>query len=187
MRDVQVHQLQDTGFRIVFVPLPGPLVSCSIVIPTSNVDSKGLPHTLEHLIFCGSRNHPQRGFLDSLAVRSLSSGTNAYTSEDHTCYEVTTIGREGMMNVLPVFLDHILHPTLTESQFMTEVYHLDGSGKHQGVVYCEMKARQDTESDLGDLNIRQSLYTPTDTYYHECGGLLEEIKKVTNEEVFEDI
>lgn len=145
---LKVYQLQDTDFRIIFVDIPGPLVSASIVIPTVSDNNKGLPHTLEHLIFCGSESIPFRGYLDNLATRCLSTGTNAYTAEDHTCYEITTAGSEGMENIFPIFLDHVLNPTLKDSQFMTEVYHVDHKGKHQGVVYCEMASRENTESDL---------------------------------------
>lgn len=91
---------------------------------------------------------PHRGYLDNLATRSLSSGTNAYTTEDHTAYQITTAGSEGMMNVFPIFMDHILNPTLTPSQYVTEVYHLDGNASHQGVVYCEMASREQTDSDI---------------------------------------
>ena len=136
-KTMQIYRFRDTGFRIVFVALPGPICSTSIIVPTVCSDNKGLPHTLEHLVFSGSQRHP-RGFLDTLATRSLSNGTNAYTASDHTSYEISTAGWQGMVQVFPVFLDHILNPVLTEAQFITEVHHLDGKGKHQGVVYCEV-------------------------------------------------
>jgi Zn-dependent M16 (insulinase) family peptidase len=180
---LRVYVLKDSDFRIVFVDIPGPLVSTSIVIPTIASDHKGLPHTLEHLVFCGSESFPHRGYLDNLATRCLSTGTNAYTAEDHTCYEITTAGSEGMMNIFPVFLDHILNPNLKASQFMTEVYHLDQKGKHQGVVYCEMASRENTEPDLLDFNLRQMLYQSETTYSCEAGGLTKDIRTLTNDEV----
>ena len=51
--------------------------------------------------------------LDLLANRCLAQGTNAWTDVDHTCYTVTTAGQEGFLNLLPIYLDHILYPTLT--------------------------------------------------------------------------
>ena len=51
--------------------------------------------------------------LDLLANRCLSSGTNAWTDTDHTCYTMTTAGSQGFLNLLPIYLDHILYPTLT--------------------------------------------------------------------------
>lgn len=33
-------------------------------------------------------------------------------AEDHTCYTVDTAGAEGFIRLLPVYLDHVLFPTL---------------------------------------------------------------------------
>lgn len=74
-----VYRLSDHDMRIIFVKVAGPLVSASIIVPTLANDNSGLPHTLEHLVFCGSRSYPYRGYLDNLASRCLSTGTNAYT------------------------------------------------------------------------------------------------------------
>ena len=54
-----------------------------------------------------------QGVLDLLANRCLSQGTNAWTDVDHTCYTMTTAGSEGFLNLMPIYLDHILYPTLT--------------------------------------------------------------------------
>ncbi|KAJ3359210.1 hypothetical protein HDU91_004987, partial [Kappamyces sp. JEL0680] len=180
---IKVFKLDESEFRLVLVDVPGPLVSCSIVVPTVCSNHKGLPHTLEHLIFCGSINHPSRGFLDNLAVRCCSTGTNAYTSEDHTCYELTTAGGDGMLECFPVFLDHVLNPTLLDSQFLTEVYCIDGEGKQQGVVFCEMAARENTEADLLDRALREIVYQQETTYSFECGGLTPEVAKLSNAEI----
>lgn len=57
-----------------------------------------------------------QGVLDLLANRCLAQGTNAWTDVDHTCYTVMTAGSEGFLNLLPIYLDHILYPTLTVSR-----------------------------------------------------------------------
>lgn len=99
----------------------------------------GLPHTLEHLIFLGSRTHPHKGILDKLANRCMADGTNAWTATDHTAYTLSTAGSEGVVNLMPIFADHVLFPTLTGEGFVTEVHHLNGRGEDKGVVYCEMQ------------------------------------------------
>lgn len=76
-------------------------------------DDDGLPHTLEHLIFLGSELYPYKGVLDLLANRCLASGTNAWTDTDHTCYTMKTVGKDGFLELMPIYLDHILHPTLS--------------------------------------------------------------------------
>ena len=52
---------------------------------------------------------------------------------------MTCAGSEGFLNMLHVYLDHILFPTLTEAGFVTEVHHINGEGQNAGVVYCEMQ------------------------------------------------
>lgn len=53
----------------------------------------GLPHTLEHLVFMGSKKYPFKGVLDIIANRCLASGTNAWTDQDHTAYTLSTVFR----------------------------------------------------------------------------------------------
>ncbi len=86
---IKVFKHAESNFRCVFVPLPGPLCSATLLVPTLAVNHKGLAHTLEHLIFCGSRSFPFRGYLDYLATRALSTGTNGYL-ESIDCSPVDT-------------------------------------------------------------------------------------------------
>ncbi len=60
---------------------------------------------MEHIIFLGSRTCPSRGFLDTLANRSLADGTNAYTDVDHTVYRASAAGSK-------VFLQCCIFPPL---------------------------------------------------------------------------
>lgn len=83
------------------------------MIATEAFDDDGLPHTLEHLVFLGSEDYPYKGVLDLLGNRCLASGTNAWTDKDHTNYTMTTVGSEGFLSLMPIYLDHILFPNLT--------------------------------------------------------------------------
>ncbi|KAL7752513.1 hypothetical protein RI367_002047 [Sorochytrium milnesiophthora] len=182
---VEVYTHDVSGLMCVFVQSSGPLCTAAIVVPTSVKDDRGLPHTLEHLCFTGSHRFPHRGYLDCTAIRSLSTGTNAWTDADSTCYTINTAGSNGLKQVLPVFLDHVLHPVLGDEHFITEVYHVDGQGKRQGVVYCEMKGREQTEADLLDYHLRQSLYGAATTYSFECGGKPAAIQTLTPDDIRE--
>lgn len=75
-------------------------------------DDDGLPHTLEHLIFLGTETYPYKGLLDLWANRSLADGTNARTDNDHTYYMLETAGSDGFLSLMPLYLEHILYPTL---------------------------------------------------------------------------
>ena len=55
-----------------------------------------------------------------IAKRCLSSEV-AETLRYYTCYSMETAGSEGFLNLLPIYLDHLLNPTLNDSFFITEV------------------------------------------------------------------
>lgn len=99
---------------------------------TEIFDDSGRPHTLEHLIFMGSEQYPYKGILDTIANRSFANGTNAWTDTTNTTYTVGTAGQEGFLSILPVFLDHVLYPTMTQAGFVTEVHHVNGKGEDSG-------------------------------------------------------
>ncbi|CAG8476237.1 27765_t:CDS:2 [Dentiscutata erythropus] len=122
-----------TGLSAVLVDVEAPMVSGFFAIPTEATDDDGCPHTLEHLVFLGSELYPYKGVLDTLANRAFAQGTNAWTETDHTCYTITTAGSEGFLRLLPIYVDHILYPTLTESGHYTEVHHINGNGEDAGL------------------------------------------------------
>lgn len=103
----------ETGLTVILIDLEGPVVSGYFVLPTEAHDDDGLPHTLEHLIFQGSEKYPYKGVVQLLANRCLASGVNAWTSTDHTCYFMKTAGIDGFLNLMPLYMDHILYPTLS--------------------------------------------------------------------------
>lgn len=45
---------------------------------------------------------------------------------------ITTAGSDGFLQLLPVYVDHILFPTLTDEGFYTEVHHIDQNGEDAG-------------------------------------------------------
>uniref|UniRef100_S4REB2 Uncharacterized protein n=1 Tax=Petromyzon marinus TaxID=7757 RepID=S4REB2_PETMA len=147
---------------------------------TEAYDDDGLPHTLEHLVFMGSEEYPYKGVLDLLANRCLAQGTNAWTDTDHTCYTITTAGSEGFLNLLPIYLDHILYPTLTESSYITEVHHINGDGENAGVVYCEMQARENTGESRTHRAMLNAMYSGRCGYKSETGGMLENLRTSTS-------
>jgi Zn-dependent M16 (insulinase) family peptidase len=86
-----------------------------------------------------SEDYPYKEMLDLSANRCLSDRTNAWTATDHTCYTIYSAGSAGFLNILPVYLDHILFPLLRDEGFLTEVHHISGQGEDSGVVYSEMQ------------------------------------------------
>jgi Zn-dependent M16 (insulinase) family peptidase len=169
-----------TGILAYIAECSGPLVDGFVCLATEAHDHDGLPHTLEHLVFMGSELYPYKGVLDLLANRCLAQGTNAWTDVDHTCYTVATAGRQGFLNLLPIYLDHILYPTLTDSAYHTEVHHVNGEGEDAGVVYCEMQARENTPEDMTHFALLQHMYPGHCGYKSETGGRLENLRISTS-------
>uniref|UniRef100_A0A182NNB5 Uncharacterized protein n=1 Tax=Anopheles dirus TaxID=7168 RepID=A0A182NNB5_9DIPT len=182
---IPVHKYRSkrTGLTVIVGEVEGPVVNGYFTLATEAHDDDGLPHTLEHLIFLGSEKYPYKGILDLVANRCLASGTNAWTDRDHTCYTMTTAGSEGFLSLLPVYLDHILYPTLTDSGFVTEVHHITGQGEDGGVVYCEMQGRENTGESRVNLEMLRAMY-PNCGYSAETGGIMSNLRtSTTNEKV----
>lgn len=123
------------------------------------------------LVFLGSEQYPYKGILDTLANRAFASGTNAWTDTTNTTYTITTAGEEGFLRILPVYMDHVLYPTLKDTGFTTEVYHINGKGEDGGVVYSEMQGVEN-EADRRMFGLLQTtLFPEGNGYRSETGGL----------------
>ncbi|XP_069695441.1 uncharacterized protein C05D11.1-like [Periplaneta americana] len=179
---VPVHKYKSnvTGLTVVIAEVEGPVVNGYFCLATEAHDDDGLPHTLEHLIFLGSESYPYKGVLDLLANRCLASGTNAWTDTDHTCYTMTTAGSEGFLALMPIYLDHILYPTLTDSGFITEVHHVTGEGEDAGVVYCEMQGRENMGESRSYIAMTRAMYPGVCGYKSETGGIMKNLRESTN-------
>lgn len=145
---------------------------------------------LPSLVFMGSEKYPYKGIIDHLANRGFSNGTNAWTDTDHTAYTVSTAGEQGFLQLLPIYVDHILYPTMTDAGFVTEVnvphakypsptdsvslnqvHHIDPKGHDSGVVYSEMQGRENTSGDLMQLRcVFQPMLQPSILIISDTSG-----------------
>ncbi|KAJ2770824.1 hypothetical protein IWQ57_002484, partial [Coemansia nantahalensis] len=108
---------------------------------------------------------------------------NATTHNDMTIYKYTGLGQEGAANVLPVALDHLMHPLIQDNHFATEVYHIDQDGQQKGAVLSEMSDVVYTEPLVRSYRLREALYPPSSTYPWMCGGLPRDIQTLTTAEI----
>ena len=179
--DFAQYESTRTGLRVVVVHQKTPKIWSNLVVATEIHDDSGAPHTLEHLIFTASRSYV-KGFLDRLATRSYGE-TNAYTDIDKTVYQLEAAGWDGFAQTLPVFLEHLILPTLSDAACYTEVHHIDGTGHDAGVVYSEMQGRENTLLDLQDLKMKRQLYPKSIGFRYEVGGLMENLRVLTNQRI----
>eukprot|EP00057_Strongylocentrotus_purpuratus_P020607 XP_011675081.1 PREDICTED: uncharacterized protein C05D11.1 [Strongylocentrotus purpuratus] len=117
-----------------------------------------------------------------LANRCLAQGTNAWTDTDHTCYTVMTAGSQGFINLMPIYLDHVLYPTLTDAGYTTEVHHVNGEGEDAGVVYCEMQGRENAGESRCHLAMLRKMYPGHCGYKSETGGIMSNLRTTTSNE-----
>ncbi|KAH3767039.1 cytoplasmic protein [Pelomyxa schiedti] len=160
--------------------MPGPQCSACIVFPTEPVSDRGEPHAVEHLVFMGSAITPFKGYLDLLASRCVTPGTNAYTAEDHTCFSVECASSDGLLHILPAYLEHLLHPQINDSTLTTEIYHVDDKGAEAGVVFCEILSRENSEHDICETKVHELLF-PGSAYALNSGGSTKNIRSLTVE------
>ncbi|THV04852.1 hypothetical protein K435DRAFT_774162 [Dendrothele bispora CBS 962.96] len=172
-----------TGLSVVHLDYEAPIVSGYFVVATEIFNDSGCPHTLEHLVFMGSQKYPYKGIIDHFANRGFSNGTNAWTDTDHTAYTVATAGEQGFLQLLPIYVDHILYPTITKAGYITEVHHIDGKGHDSGVVYSEMQGRENTSGDLMALRQQRLFEPPESAYRSETGGLMEALRVLTPQQI----
>ena len=173
-----------SGMTVVVANRKGPKINGYFTLATEIFDDSGAPHTLEHLVFMGSRSYQYKGLLDKLASRAYS-GTNAWTAVDHTAYTLETAGWEGFAQILPVYLEHVILPTITDDACLTEVHHINGKGNDAGVVYSEMQALESNSGELMDLRARRHLYPENVGFRYETGGMVEALRVLTADRIRE--
>ena len=171
-----------TGMSVVVVDQQGPKLLGFFALATEIHDDSGAPHTLEHLCFMGSKSYRYKGVLDKLATRAYST-TNAWTATDHTAYTLDTAGWKGFAQILPVYLEHVVSPTLTDSGCYTEVHHIDGTGNDAGVVYSEMQGVQNNQGELMDLKSKRLLYPEEIGFRYETGGMMEALRVLSADRI----
>ncbi|CAI4036225.1 hypothetical protein SMKI_15G0630 [Saccharomyces mikatae IFO 1815] len=159
------------------------LVHGYFAVPTECPNDSGAPHTLEHLVFMGSKSYPYKGLLDTAGNLSLSV-TNAWTDTDQTVYTLSSAGWKGFSKLLPAYLDHILHPTLTDEACLTEVYHIDPENlSDKGVVFSEMEAIETQGWYISNLEKQRLMFPEGSGYRSETGGLTKNLRTLTSEEI----
>lgn len=171
-----------SGMHVVVADRQGPKINGYFTLATEILDDSGAPHTLEHLIFMGSKSYQYKGLLDKLSSRAYSS-TNAWTATDHTAYTLESAGWDGFAQVLPVYLEHIILPVITDDAIVTEVWHVDGEGNDAGVVYSEMQAVQFLSSEIMDLKARRLMYPEDVGFRYETGGMTDALRVLTPERI----
>jgi zinc protease len=82
------------------------------------VGRTGLAHLFEHMMFKGTKNHPD-GELDRLMTQAGVKGLNAFTSNDYTAY-IQELPKEGLSLIIDLESDRMTHLVVDDKVFSTE-------------------------------------------------------------------
>ncbi|XP_017093928.2 presequence protease, mitochondrial [Drosophila bipectinata] len=164
----------------------------SINFRTTPFDSTGLPHILEHLALCGSKNYPVRDPFFKMLNRSVATFMNAMTGPDYTLYPFSTMNEVDYRNLQRIYLDAVFRPNLKYLDFLQEGWRLENKDLKdrkselviKGVVYNEMKGAFSENSQVFGQNLLNNVL-PDHTYGHISGGNPLEIPKLTHTDLVE--
>ncbi|VVT56299.1 uncharacterized protein SAPINGB_P004943 [Magnusiomyces paraingens] len=179
---VFVWRSERTGLQSVLIQQSSTMVRGHFAVGSEIHNDSGCPHTLEHLVFMGSKKYPYKGLLDILGNKMMSE-TNAWTAVDQTVYTISTVGWEAFSVLLPVYIDHIINPTITDSACTTEVYYLDGNGEDRGVVFSEMQGIENTASSIEELETQKLLFGSKSAFSSETGGLMAALRVLSHDQI----
>lgn len=57
---------------------------------------------------------------------------------------MSTVDESGLIALLPVYLDHVLNPTLTDASYTVAIHHINQDGEDSGKLYEELKEEEDS-------------------------------------------
>ncbi|RME60099.1 MAG: hypothetical protein D6780_03955 [Candidatus Dadabacteria bacterium] len=185
-----IHTL--TGCTVFTVKTSDPENGFALAFATPPKDSKGIPHILEHLVICGSKNFSVRDPLRTILKNGSGCEISAATGGCRTIYSFKTDSRQPFFKkefetIVRFFIDATLHPLLKPEDFDREAHHLcmvspEDTLTRQGIVYNEMKLL--LAESLNQI-WNESLYAlhQGSPYEHEATGIPSEIAKVRYPEV----
>lgn len=160
----------DNGLEVVVIPdVRTPVVTHMIWYKNGSADDplgkSGIAHFLEHLMFKGTKNHPQGEFSDLVA--ELGGQENAFTSYDYTAY-FQRIGKEHLGALMAFEADRMCNLVLSDEVVTPE----------RDVVLEERRMRTDNDPSAQlDEAVQAALYahhpygTPIIGWNHEIESL----------------
>ena len=184
-----LHTMEHTasGAKLVWLERPDENMTFSIAFPTYPENDTGVFHILEHSVLCGSEHYPVKEPFVELLKSSLNTFLNAMTFPDKTLYPVCSRNRQDLLNLMRVYMDAVLHPSLHQKPeiLMQEGWHYEFAEdaplpSYKGVVFNEMKGVFASPDSLLNNELNRRLF-PDNCYRFVSGGDPEHIPELTYE------
>jgi Zn-dependent M16 (insulinase) family peptidase len=177
---LSLHRSKRSGLSVVVAKIPGPTSQLHVTFKSESFDDRGMPHSLEHLVFLGSESLPFKGVLDDCSQR-VSASTNAWTAQESTTFTLDAGSECKVVEaLLPLYLDSLFFPQLKEEHFLTEVHSINGENEDQGVVFCEMQGREQEQGDVTAYALNKLMFPGVNTINCNSGGSLAALRKPDN-------
>lgn len=163
----------DNGLRVISVPSDSPgIIAYYTVVRTGsrNEVEKGLSgfaHFFEHMMFRGTETYPQEKYNDVL--KSLGADSNAFTTDDWTCYHMT-IPASALAKAVEIESDRFQNLKYDEPAFQKEAR----------AVLGEYNKSASSPFLLLEETMQDKAYT-THTYKHTTIGFLADVKDMPNQ------
>ncbi|MCB1499623.1 MAG: insulinase family protein [Bauldia sp.] len=141
----------DNGIEVVVIPdHRAPIVTHMVWYKAGAADEQsgvsGVAHFLEHLMFKGTKDHPEGEF--SKVINSVGGNENAFTTDDTTAYH-QTVAKQYLPQMMEFEADRMANLQLSEPEVLTE----------RDVILEERRMRIDSSpgARLGEA-VRAALY-----------------------------
>jgi zinc protease len=127
--DYKIEELPN-GLKIVSIPLSNPYIISYYTIVRSGSRNEvepgksGFAHFFEHMMFKGTENMSPEEYDNFLS--EIGAGTNAYTTDDFTCYYVVFAGKENLESVVKAEADRFINLYWDEEMIKTEAAVIEG-------------------------------------------------------------
>lgn len=182
---VALHLRHENGMEVLHLKCGDFENLFAFVFRTPVMDSKGLPHIMEHSVLCGSQKYPLKEPFVNLMNMSVNTFLNAMTYPDMTVYPASSVNIKDYYNLMSVYADAVFFPLLTENAFMQEAHRLEldekGGASIQGVVYNEMKGAYSSFASVASDAQIAAMMAGT-CYERDFGGDPLEVARLTYQE-----
>jgi zinc protease len=161
------------GLTVISVPYDSPgIIAYYTIVRTGsrNEVEKGLSgfaHFFEHMMFRGTERYPQLKYND--ALKSLGADSNAFTTDDFTCYHLT-IPASALAQAVDIEADRFQNLTYDEPAFQ----------KESRAVLGEYNKSASSPFLILNETMQDKAYT-THTYKHTTIGFLADVKDMPNQ------
>ncbi len=177
--------------ELIWLSRPDSNKTFSVTFKTIPEDDTGVFHILEHSVLGGSEKYPVKEPFVELLKGSMQTFLNAFTFPDKTMYPVCSRNDKDFLNLIDVYMDAVLHPTIytKPETFWQEGWHYELASAEDelarnGVVYNEMQGAFSSVETIIVSELNRLLF-PDNCYKYESGGAPASIPNLTYEQFTE--